>query len=180
MQFLHPNRLMLCLFLLFSVQFINGQNAINEKITENLPQIQNTTPYTPLEAVTTNELESRIPNEALSRKQFFQIQNQPIQSIKNNNSEYLRMTIAVEGQDLELQLVKAEIFADDFRAVATSNPDAELDMDRGVHYWGTVKNANKSLVTISFFDNEIAGLINLNGTQYTLGKVRDSDYHILY
>jgi len=180
MKILQSLKLLICLSLFFSVQFVNAQNKINEKITQNLPQIQNTALYTPLEAVTTDELKNQIPNEILSHKQFFQIQNQPIQSIKNNNSEYLRITIPIAEQDVELQLVKAKIFTDDFRAVATSDPDAELDIDRGVHYWGTVKDVDRSLVTISFFNNEITGLIELNDEQYTLGKVTDSDYHILY
>jgi len=180
MQFLYSNRLITCLFFLFFVQFVNAQNRISEKVIQNLPEIQNTTLHTPLEITTTDELKSQIPDEVLSLKQFFQIQSQPFQSIKNNNSEHLRMTIPVEGEDLELQLVKAEIFTDDFSAIAMSNPDVELEMDRGVHYWGTVKDADKSLATISFFDNEITGLINLNGAQYTLGKVKNSDYHILY
>ncbi len=180
MNFLHLNRLLTCLLFLFFVQSINAQNKISEKINQNLPEIQNTALYAPLENTTTDELKSRIPNEVLSRKQFLQIQSQPFQSIKNNHNEHLRITLPVAGQEVELQLVKAKIFTDDFRAVATSNPDVELDMDRGIHYWGTVKDTDKSLATISFFDNEITGLINVDGEQYTLGKVTDSDYHILY
>jgi len=180
MKILQSTGLLICLNLLFFVQFANAQNNMNEKITQNLTQIQNTTLYTPLEAVTTDELKNQIPDEVLSHKQLFQIQNQAIQTIKNNDSEHLRMTIPIAGQEVELQLVKAKIFTDDFRAVAASAPDAELDIDRGIHYWGIVKDDDRSLTTISFFNDEMTGLINLNGEQYTLGKVAESDYHILY
>lgn len=180
MTVLHPNRLLVCLmFTLFS-QFAYAQNAISEKITENAAQIQNTTLYTPLEAAVANELKNRITDDVLSRKQFFQIQNQTVQTIRNNDSEYLRIVIPIAGEDTELQLVKFKVFTDDFRAVATSNPDVTLDIDTGTHYRGTVKDAEKSIAVISFLANEMMGLIQLGDVQYTLGKVSDSDYHILY
>jgi len=180
MKVLHPNKLLICLMLIFFVQFGQAQNAISEKVTQNLPQIQNTALYTPLKAATADELKNRITDNVLSRKQFFQLQNQTIQTIKNNDSEYLRITIPIAGENIELLLVKTKVFTDDFRSVTTSNPDVELEIDRGVHYYGTVKGKDKSLAIISFFDNEMAGLIQVNDIQYTLGKVPNSDYHILY
>jgi len=89
MKILLPLKALICLNLLFFVQFAEAQNKINEKISQNLPQLQNTTLYTPLEAVTTDELKSQIPDEVLSRKQFFQVQSQSVQSIKTNNSAAL-------------------------------------------------------------------------------------------
>jgi len=180
MRILHPNRLLMCLAIIFFAQFVEAQNAINEKIIQNLAQIQSTTLYTPLEAATADELKNRITDDVLSRKQFFQIQNQAVQTIKNNDSEHLRIIIPIAGKDTELQLVKAKVFTDDFRAVATSNPDATLNIDTGIHYRGMVKGIEKSIAVISFFDNEITALIQLGDVQYTLGKVPDSDYHILY
>lgn len=180
MKILHLNRLFLCLMFIFFAQFVEAQNAISEKINQNLSQIQSTTLYTPLEAAAADALKNRITDDVLSRKQFFQIQNQTVRTIKNNDSEYLRITIPIAGENAELQLVKAKIFTDDFRAVATSNPDLILNIDTGTHYRGTVKGANTSIAVISFFNNEMIGLIQLNDVQYTLGKVPDSDYHILY
>ncbi len=180
MKFLHPDRLLVCLMLIFCSQFVQAQKAISEKITENLTQIQSTTLYTPLEAATADELKNRITDDVLSRKQFFQLQNQIIQTIKNNDSEYLRITIPIAGEDTELQLTKLKVFTDEFRAVATSNPDVDLNIDTGTHYHGTVKDADKSIAVISFFDDEMIGLIQSDNVQYTLGKVSDSDYHILY
>ncbi len=180
MRVLHPNGLLLCLMFIFISQVVDAQNAISEKIAQNLTQIQSTKLYRPLEMVAADELKNRITDDVLSRKQFFKIQNQAVQTIKNNNSEYLRITIPLNGEDTELELVKAQIFTDDFRTVATSNPSATLDIDIGIHYRGTVKGTEKSLAVISFFDHQMMALVQVNDEQYTLGKVPDSDYHILY
>ncbi len=181
MKFFYFNQLLICAILMLFSQFVNAQNAISEKISQNLAQIQNAASYTPLEAMPADEeLKSRITDEVLSRKQFFQIQTQTVQTIRNKDSEYLRITIPIAGADTELQLIKTKIFTDDFRAVAASKPDTNLEIDIGTHYRGTVKGADKSLAVISFFDDEILGLIQLNDAQYTLGKVPESDAHILY
>ena len=181
MKILLPLKALICLNLLFFVQFAEAQNKINEKITQNLPQIQNTTRYTPLKAVTADEeLKSRIPDEVLNQKQFFQVQSQSIQSIKTNNSEYLRMSVPMEGQDVELQLYRANIFTENFQAELTSNPGENLKIDRGIHYRGIVAGAPNSLATISFIGDQIVGGIHYNDKQMSLVKLRNEDYHILF
>jgi len=179
MKTVHQFRLLICLIFLFSYQFVGAQ-AIKEKIEQNISEIQNTKSYTPLKEATTDELEARIPEAVLSQKQTFQVQPKQIQSIKRNHSKYLRLAIPVAGQDLELQLMKADIFKGDFKVVAASDPDMALDVDTGIHYRGLVKDQTNSLVAISFFEDEIVGAIHVNGEDYTIGKVKETDYHILY
>jgi len=90
------------------------------------------------------------------------------------------MMIPVAGQDVELQLIKADIFKGGFKVVAASNPDLALDVDTGSHYRGIVKDDTNSLVAMSFFENEIVGAIHVNNQDYTIGKVKETNYHILY
>ncbi len=179
MKTVHCFRLLICLAFLFSYQFVGAQ-AIKEKIQQNISEIQSTESYTPLKEVNTYELKSRIPEAVLSQKQTFQVHSKHIQSIKNNRSEHLRIVIPVAGQDVELQLVKADIFKGDFKVVAASNPDVALDVDTGIHYWGMVKDEPSSLAVMSFFGDEIVGAIHTEGEDYTIGKVKETDYHILY
>jgi len=72
--------------------------------------------------------------------------------------------------------MKADIFKGDFKVVAASNPDVALDVDTGTHYRGLVKDRTNSLVAISFFEDEIVGAIHVNGEDYTIGKVKETDY----
>jgi len=179
MNIVHLLRLSVCLTCLFCYQFVDAQDVINKKIQQKISQIQSAESYTPLE-MATEDLKHRIPEAILSQKQLFQTRPKQIHSIKNNNSEHLRISIPVNGQTLELQLIKAEILKGDFKVVAASNPDIALDIDTGVHYWGTVEGQANSLAVLSFFNDEIVGAINFNQEQYTIGKVKESDHHILY
>jgi len=175
------NKLLITLLCLLFLTQVSAQDAIRESVSQKMSAIEQTDMYTPFEMVVDlrNDVPD-IPEEVLSQKQLFQINTQLVESIQSRSSEYLQMTLPIEGQDMELQLVEAEIFTDDFQVVLASKPDAELNINKGLHYWGIVKGAEKSLVAISFFENEIAASISLNNDQFVLGKIKNSDYHVLY
>jgi len=179
MTLLYPRKLLLGLIFLLSLQSVYGQK-INERINQNLPQIQSTKHYTPLKVTSADESQHRISDDVLTKKQFLQADLQQIQTIKNNNSDYLQMSISIGEEDINLQLVKAKVLSDDIQVVASSDPNVKLDIDTGIHYWGVIEGAAYSLVTISFFDDEIGGIISYNNKRYVIGKVENSDYHILY
>ncbi len=176
----HLIRLIICLFFLLNFQFTYAQNAIRERINQNLNQITLTQQRTPLQEVNESLLQIPIQTTALSQRRILQINSTQVQSIINNNSEYLRMSVPVRGQDIELLLHKANIFTNEFRAELSSNPNENLSIDKGLHYWGIVADEPNSLVTISFLGDEIAGGIHYNGEQMSLAKLRNSNYHVLF
>ena len=180
MKFTHPIGLIISLSLLLCSQFIYGQNAISESINENLNQITETDQRTPLQEVDESVLQIPIESNTLSQRQILQINSTQIQNIVNDDSEYLRMSVPIQGQDVELQMLKANIFTNEFRAELSSKPNENLGIDRGIHYWGIVADNPNSLVTISFIGDEIAGGIHYNGKQMSLAKLRNNDYHVLF
>jgi len=174
----HLLRFPLILITLFFCQCLYGQNAIYDLVDQNLTQIQKANSYAPFLEVEANSV--LIPKNVLTKKQIFELDQTTVQSIRNNNPEHLRMSIPIEGQITELQLVKAQIFGPDFRAELSSNPGVAVDIEQGRHYWGIVENESESLVTFSFYNEEIIGAINLDGQQYTLGEMQNTDYYVLY
>ena len=92
----------------------------------------------------------------------------------------LRLPIGEKGS-IEVQLVPAKNFSDGFE-VRTASDDLVQEVERGLHYWGIVKDDPNSLVTISVFGNELMGSIAFEGAQYTIGLLPDSDdnTHIAY
>jgi len=96
-----------------------------------------------------------------------------------------KIAIAIPFKDnsiLELHLIKAKIFSDEFKVYAGSDRSRPLTYTPGVHYWGMVKDYPNSLVAISFYNDNIAGIINFDGRSYDLGKLENSNngQHILY
>ncbi len=180
MDFTCPNKLVICLFIVFFSQLSYGQRAISEKVNENLNKIRETTQKIPLQEVSEDLLETPIEKSILNQKQILQINSTQVQSIKNDNSEYLRLSLPIKGQDVELQLYKANIFTENFRAELSSEPNKNMRFKKGLHYWGIVADDPNSLATISFVGDEIVGGVHFNGEQISLVKLKNSDYHVIY
>jgi len=170
---------LLTILLIFCYCFdANAQQAIQQKINEKFATTTNILTYAPLVETEANNLKNMISEAVLSKKQFFQIQPQQFQFIKDNKPEQLVLSLSIEGQQTEFQLMKAEIFSDDFQAVTASG--TPLSQDMGVHYWGIIAGDANSLATFSFINNELVGGVHFAGHEYTLGKMQNSDTHILY
>ncbi len=175
----NANLLLICL-LLFFVPHLFGQHLIQEKINQNASEIEQAERFAPFEEIFSNLNDVSIPDDLLSEKQILELQEQTLNDIRTNKSEYLRLNIPIEGQNRELHLMKAEIFSPDFRLETASAPGITLHRDMGLHYTGILANTPESLVAISFFMNEISGFIAINNKHFTIGKVENSNKHILY
>jgi|GEM_PF-1973852 len=172
--------LLLTYLLLFLSPHIFGQHIIQEKINQNTAQIQQAERFTPFLEISPDAADVPIADDLLSEKQIFDLKKQTLQDIRNNKSEYLRLDIPIEGQNRELYLIKAEIFSPDFRLELASAPDITLHRDMGLHYRGTLADTPESLVAISLFEDEISGFIAIDNQHFTIGKIENSDKHVLY
>ncbi|WP_235291817.1 zinc-dependent metalloprotease [Portibacter lacus] len=90
-----------------------------------------------------------------------------------------------EKSELTLELVKVNLFADDF--VAQEQPSGRvIENGFGTHFRGIIKGFPRSLVSISVYEDEIAGFIahpKYDGN-FVLGKLKEkqlkSSTHIIY
>lgn len=113
--------------------------------------------------------------------------------ILNLNTEALTKTLkeapevitlslpSFEKSKLELELVKVNIFRDDF-SVIESDTRKPTEVDLGTHYRGIIKGEEHSIAAISFQNNEVQGLISSDAGNLVLGKLNGlkSTTHILY
>jgi|GEM_PF-877712 len=171
---------LLCLLMLFFIQISYGQNGIFEKVKQNYPQINSANIYSPLVEVSEGSIDNQVPQNTLNKKQVFKIDQNIHQKIRTNKSEFIRVSVPIQGQNTELLLFKADLFTYDFKIVNATDPKTPLNPDLGTHFWGIVKNEPGSLVSLSFFDGEITGLIGVGNQQFSIGKVKDSAYHVLF
>jgi len=164
------NLLLTCV-LLSHFSNVFGQHIIQQKINQHTVAIQQVERFAPLHEISSEATDIPIPDDLISEKQIFQLEEQTLNDIRTNKSEYLRLTIPIEGQDRELHLMKAEIFAPDFRLEVASEPGIAVQHDRGLHYSGTLADTPESLVAVSFFENEISGIISIGNQHFTIGKI---------
>jgi len=158
-----------------------AQQAIHQKIQDNAENLSVAKTLNPFSKVVSDDLSDLISNQNLKSKTVLNINKSDIASLKNNTNSFLKISMQLNTQPVELQLFETNIFSGDYE-VAESNGTSrnKVEVDEGVHYWGVVKSKPNSLVAISVFDNEVAGMIAFQNEKYTIGKIKNSNHHILY
>ncbi len=108
-----------------------------------------------------------------------------VQRILNESPQFLSLPVPDgKGGSVELELVKANIFAPGF-SVKTSGPTNEpLDEGLGVHYRGIIKGNERSLVAISVSEREVMGFFSTETDgNWVIGRLSGKnagDNHIVY
>ncbi|MFZ1688147.1 MAG: hypothetical protein WAU70_12030, partial [Flavobacteriales bacterium] len=94
--------------------------------------------------------------------------------------EEVTLGIPTAGGDIELQLVRANIYADDFSMITASTGAPSVHAP-GLHYRGIIAGQSSSLVAISIFPDEVMGFVSDAGGNHILGKLEGStNEHIYY
>lgn len=101
-----------------------------------------------------------------------------IQRINTERPEALEMSFPFEGKNITLELVKNELFTQDFK-VTTDKGDVQYTP--GVYYQGIVKGDVQSLVAVSFFNNDVMGVTSIKDIgNIIIGKAKNSDDFVSY
>jgi hypothetical protein len=98
--------------------------------------------------------------------------------------QFLLSVPYIDNTILEIELVKVNLFADEFSVVAASKNEA-VDVDLGLHYRGIIKNDKSSIAAVSIFKGELMGLLSSsNFGNLVLGKLDGPEYtegeHVIY
>lgn len=86
------------------------------------------------------------------------------------------------GSSIMLDLIPAKNFSDEFQVHTASSGGEVFTTDKGIHYWGIVRDNPESLVTFSLFEGEVMGMVEYGGEHYTIGLLpagRDKT-HLLF
>ncbi len=87
-----------------------------------------------------------------------------------------------QGVELDVELVKVNIFAPNF-AVTTSDPVAH-EWEMGTYYRGVIKDMEGSIAAVSIFDGEVRGMFSAPRVgNYTLGALQNNNAartHIIF
>jgi len=115
---------------------------------------------------------------------IFKVNLSVLKQITRSAQETMIMKIPGRTSDrnLDLELVKVDIFTPDFLVTLGSGGIAE-DVDLGTHYRGIIKGDEKSVVAISIYEEEVMGLIASDAGNLVLGKLKGPGWngeHVLY
>ena len=110
-----------------------------------------------------NGLRSKQPMAVLEYNQ------EMYQHLKSSDYKTLTLSFPTPDEPLSLRLEKSEIFADGF--FVNTDKEKSVAFQPGLYYHGTIEGQPNSVVAITMFDDEVAGVINTdNGSKYVIGK----------
>jgi hypothetical protein len=106
-----------------------------------------------------------------------------IEEVRARAGQAVSVEIPFENQTtFTLDLVPARSLSPDFEVRAASDGKAAQNVDYGTHFWGVVRGQSESLVSLSFFDHEVIGVITTREGRFSLGRLagRTDRKHVLY
>jgi hypothetical protein len=132
---------------------------------------------------------SRVADDAGLRKALndgttLNLNRENIQRILSEDVQFLVLPLPDgRGGNLELELVKVNIFAPGF-TVNVASTGKEVEGNLGAHYRGIVRGNDNSLAAVSVFDNEVMGFYSTGDEgNNVIGRIQGdnpTDRHVIY
>jgi|GEM_PF-3764663 len=107
----------------------------------------------------------------------FTLNKNNLQFINETKPEKILLPVKnYDGSELILELVRVEIFHNEFKAFyGADNSKQQVNFDKGVHYRGIIKNYKNSIAAISIFKEGIMGLMSSETGNFVIGPVSEKD-----
>ncbi|MGA9213010.1 M12 family metallo-peptidase [Kaistella sp.] len=116
--------------------------------------------------------------EAAEDVTVMKLNTSEINRIISEKPETLEMSFPFEGKNVSVELIKNNLFTQNFKV---NTDKGFVQYTPGVYYQGIVKGDNESIVAISFFDNDVAGVASVqNVGNIVLGKAKNSEDFVSY
>lgn len=140
------------------------------------------------EKMNTTDKQAYLEKNQLKDVVFLELDQSVFKKLNKEKSETLGFALPLpDVPSIEVILKENTIFTDDFIVTAKNSDGAIIvPYEQGLHYYGKIDKESHSMAAFSFFENEIMGVMSLNGASYNLeksdelSKDGESDLYILY
>lgn len=117
--------------------------------------------------------------QAAKDARVLKLDSRKLSKIVSERPEAVEMTFPFEDRELTVELVKVDIYSNDFKV--ETNKKVVTDYKKGVFYRGIIRGDDKSVVAFSFFDNDVIGVASAPRIgNVTLGKAINSEDFVVY
>ncbi len=104
-----------------------------------------------------------------------------LQTLLQSKPQFIKLIVPGYGSmPIEMLLYKHDIASPDFTITTSSGITYSAEEAGGLHYWGIVNNDQGSLAAISFFNDDVMGIIATDYGNLNLGKLNGSDRFIIF
>ncbi len=169
----------LLLILSIIVNFVIGQTIIPAEIVKEKLK---TSKFTQVDLFSpiNNASRSSIPND-VQEYSLLKLKKESINLLLRGQQEGLEITIpSTNRSNIVVELV--EVQNENYKVISAADKK-QIKYKKGRHYRGRIKGNDKSLVALSFFENDVMGFVSTNREtgNLVIGKMKDnSDDFIIY
>jgi len=127
------------------------------------------------------QFNAAVPDAVVDKATYVTLNRSVLSDLMSKKYDNIELKIPYQNNLISVQLYKVNIFAEGFHL--DTNKSKSVNYEPGVYYRGIVKGDFGSIASVSFFNNEISGIISARGIQnLVIGKLdklgNDSEYII--
>ena len=157
-----------------------AQRNVAKKVTELVAQKTTFKKYSVLNE--NNSIQSSATKNAVTKATYGKINLQAVNAIFANKEQYIEIAIPYQGNTIEVQLYRVNLFAEGFHV--DTDKAKSIVYEKGVYYRGIVKGDANSLVSFNFFRGEFNGVVSSrtlhNLVVAKLDKANNDSDYIVY
>ncbi|HUM48214.1 MAG TPA: hypothetical protein PLD84_14890, partial [Chitinophagales bacterium] len=83
----------------------------------------------------------------------------------------MQLNIPFKNSSIILELVKVNLFTDDFKVFTDASGNLPSSYKKGIYYRGTIKGEPSSIAAFSFFENDVVGMIATAEDNIVIGRL---------
>ncbi len=140
-------------------------------------------PFTKIDLFTDDhslDVRDRFPG-ILSQASYLEVREAALQSMLSSRPEAIRLQVPYFSQNIDLELIRVDVLSDDFKAYTSDSPDKPINYRPGLYYRGIIAGDVTSVVALSFFDDDIMGMVSSEVLgNITFNKEAETNRYLLY
>ncbi|HAY33659.1 MAG TPA: M12 family metallo-peptidase [Ignavibacteria bacterium] len=160
----------------------NQTNAVNnsiKKVSEVIREKRQTEEFSSVKLFDFSENTGENDNTSsfVRKATILKLNKDQLRSFTGAREENIEFKIPISERDFAvLELTRSQPVSDDFTIFEKSgNGDRYVNYKHGLHYNGIIKGNDRSLASLSVFDNMVVAIISDENGNYILGSITNSD-----
>lgn len=164
----------ICLFVWHAMQIRAQGSQIERQIANSSPdQFTHINLFSPKQESSKN---TQRLNTYLNRFDLLEVDPVALSELAKNENSKLEISLPINHEQLTLQLIKNKVIDGQTLFTAQSGSSQEVvNYTPGAYYSGIIKGRKNTLVALSFYNDDIIGVISDDNGNYVLGKSNTLD-----
>lgn len=173
----------ICLFVWHAIQIRAQGSQIERQIASSSPD--QFTPVNLFSGKTGASKHAQRLNSYLNRFDLLEVNPATLNQLVTNDNSRLEISLPFHNEQLTLQLIRSKVIDGQTLFTAQNSSAKEIvQYTPGVYYSGIIKGRKNTVVALSFYNDDIIGVISDESGNYVLGKSNtleaSSTEYILY